>query len=66
MTRLTAYKRELEKMKLTQLDVYRMKSNDIIRVKTAKGEVKLIELPRHREEMTVEEFREYVKQRLES
>lgn len=64
MTRLIAYKRELEKMKVIQLDVYRLKSKDIIRIKTVQGKVKLIELPRHREEMTLEEFLEFVKQQL--
>lgn len=57
---LSKYKIELEKLGLTQLDVYRYSGYDEIRVKTADGEVVLIKLPSHREAMSLEEFKEHV------
>lgn len=57
---LSKYKIELEKLGLTQLDVYRYPSYDEIRVKTTDGDVVLIKLPSHREAMSLEEFKEYV------
>jgi len=60
---LSKYKVELERMGLTQLDVYRYPSHDEIRVKTPEGVV-LIKLPSHREAMSLEEFRDYVAKEL--
>ncbi|MEM1624823.1 MAG: hypothetical protein QXR33_06805 [Candidatus Nezhaarchaeales archaeon] len=57
---LSKYKIELEKLELTQLDVYRYPDHDEMRVKTVDGEVMLIKLPSHREAMSLEEFKEYV------
>ncbi|MEM0083484.1 MAG: hypothetical protein QW102_03090 [Candidatus Nezhaarchaeales archaeon] len=57
---LSKYKIELEKLGLTQLDVYRYPGYDEVRVKTADGEVMLIKLPSHREAMSLEDFKEYV------
>lgn len=57
---LSKYKVELEKLGLTQLDVYRYPSHDELRVKTADGDVVLIKLPSHREAMSLEEFRQHV------
>jgi len=61
---LSKYKAELERMGLTQLDVYRYPSHDEIRVKTLEGDVVLIKLPSHREAMSLEEFRDYVAKEL--
>jgi len=61
---LTKYKVELERMGLTQLDVYRYPDRDEIRVKTSEGDVVLIKLPGHRESMSVEEFKDYVAKEL--
>lgn len=57
---LSKYKVELEKLGMTQLDVYRYPSHDELRVKTADGDVVLIKLPSHREAMSLEEFKEHV------
>ncbi len=59
-----AYREALERLKLRQLDVYRFKDHDEIRVVTPQGKVVLIKLPKHREEMSVEEFVEFVKKQL--
>ena len=65
MTRqLTKYKLALEKMGLKQLDVYRFKDKDVLRVLTPEGRVIMIELPRRREEMNLDEFIDYVKKHL--
>jgi hypothetical protein len=61
----TAYRRALEKLKLRQLDVYRYKDHDELRVQTPDGKVVLVKLPRHREEMSVEEFIDYVRKAIE-
>lgn len=57
---LSKYKIELERLGLTQLDVYRYPGHDELRIKTADGDVILIKLPSHREAMSLEEFREHV------
>ena len=59
--RYTAYRKALERLKLRQLDVFRYKDHDEIRVLTPDNKVVLIKLPKHREEMTVNEFIEHVK-----
>jgi hypothetical protein len=61
---LSKYKVELERMGLTQLDVYRYPDHDEIRVKTPEGNVVLIKLPSHREAMSVEEFKDYLAKEL--
>jgi len=61
---LSKYKAELERMGLTQLDVYRYPDHDEIRVKTLEGDVVLIKLPSHREAMSLEEFKDYITKEL--
>jgi hypothetical protein len=61
---LSKYKVELERMGLTQLDVYRYPDHDEIRVKTPEGNVVLIKLPSHREAMSIEEFKDYLAKEL--
>jgi len=61
---LTKYKLALEKLGLKQLDVYRFKDKDIIRALTPNREVVVIELPRKREEMSIDEFIDHVKKHL--
>ena len=56
----TKYRRVLEEIKLKQLDVYRFKDRDVLRVMLPDGSVKLVELPRKREEMTLEEFKKHI------
>jgi len=56
----TKYKRVLEELKLKQLDVYRVKDRDILRIMLPNGSVRLVELPRRREEMTVDEFKKHI------
>ncbi len=56
----TKYRRVLEELKLKQLDVYRFKDRDVLRVMLPDGSVKLVELPRKREEMTLEEFKKHI------
>ena len=60
----TAYKRALEKLGLKQLDVYRFKDHDEIRVLTRDGKVVLIKLPKKRDEMSVDEFIDHVRKQL--
>ncbi len=56
----------LAKLKLRQLDVYRYKDRDVLRVMTSSGKVLLIQLNRHREEYTSpEDFEKAVKEAIE-
>ncbi len=57
--RFTPYRRVLEELKLRQIDVYRFRDHDEIRVLSGSNVV-LIKLPKHREEMTLDEFRSAV------
>ncbi len=61
-----AYREALAKLKLRQLDVYRFKDHDEIRVQAPDGRVLLIKLPKHREEMSIDEFVNHVKRALEA
>jgi hypothetical protein len=62
--RYTPYRRVLEELKLRQLDIYRYKDHEVLRVMTPDRRVVLIRLPRRRDEMTPEEFRKYVEEGL--
>lgn len=65
MARYMAYKRVLEKLGLKQLDVYRYKDKDVIRaLKIQDGSILIIDLPRHREEMSIEEFTNYIRSKI--
>ncbi len=65
MSRYTVYKRVFEKLGLRQLDVYRYKDRDVIRaLKIQDGSILMIDLPRHREEMNIEEFTNYIRSRV--
>jgi len=67
MTNFKKYKEALEKLGLKQLDVYRLKNKDIVRVlRLSDNKVLLIELPKHREEMSVEEFINIVRSKIET
>lgn len=67
MARFTKYRTALEKVGLKQLDVYRYRDRDVVRVmRIFDQRVFVIELPRHREEMSVEEFVEFVRSRIAS
>ncbi len=54
------YLEVLEKLRVRQLDVYRYKDKDVLRL-LVKGKVVLVELPRHREELSVEEFEKIIR-----
>ncbi len=67
MPRLSDYKEALEKLGLKQLDVYRYKDRDVLRVlRLADQRVFVVELPKHREELSLEEFINYVRNKLSS
>ncbi|MDK2384748.1 MAG: hypothetical protein QI199_08115, partial [Candidatus Korarchaeota archaeon] len=50
------YREALEKLGLRQLDVYRYKDHEVLRVRDPSGRVLLIRIPRLRDEMKPEEF----------
>ena len=55
------YVKVLEQLGLEQLDVYRFKDHDEIRVRDKRtNKVHLIKLPKKREEMELDEFKEFV------
>lgn len=54
------YRRVLEELGLKQLDVYRLKDKEVLRILMPDGRVKMLELPRRRESMNVDEFKEYI------
>ena len=58
------YRVALEKLKVKQLDVYRFKDHDELRLLTPDRRVVIVKLPKHREDMSAEEFIEYVKKAL--
>uniref|UniRef100_A0A7C5XK32 Uncharacterized protein n=1 Tax=Ignisphaera aggregans TaxID=334771 RepID=A0A7C5XK32_9CREN len=62
MSRYTMYRKALEKLGLKQLDVYRYKDKDVIRtLRVQDGRIFMVELPKHREEMNIEEFINYIR-----
>ena len=62
MTNYKKYKEALEKLGLRQLDVYRYKDKDVLRVQRIQdGKVLLVELPRRRDEISLDEYINYVK-----
>ncbi len=59
--RYTAYKKILEKHGLRQLDVYRYKTYEELRVMRLRDrEVFIVKLPKRRDEMSLEEFEDIV------
>lgn len=65
MVNYKKYKEALERMGLKQLDVYRYKDKDVVRaIRTQDSKVFLIELPKHREEMSMEEFASFIKTKI--
>ena len=64
-SKYTKYKAALGRLGFKQLDVYRMKSKEIIRLqRIANGKIYVVELPRHRDELTVDEFIKLIKEAL--
>jgi len=62
MSRYTMYRKALEKLGLKQLDVYRYKDKDVIRtLRVQDGRIFIVELPKHREEINIEEFINYIR-----
>jgi hypothetical protein len=65
MANYKKYKEVLEKLGLRQLDVYRYKERDVVRaMRVQDSKILLIELPKHREEMSLEEFTNLIKARI--
>ncbi len=62
--RFRKYLEVLEKLHVRQLDVYRYKDKDVLRL-LYRGKVVLVELPRHREEMEPSEFEKIVASAIE-
>jgi len=61
----TKYKVIVERMGFRQLDVYRYRDKDVVRIqRVADGKVFVVELPRHREEMSLEEYERVIKSSL--
>ena len=61
----TKYKSVIERMGFRQLDVYRYRDKDVLRIqRIADGRVFVIELPKRRDEMSLEEFERVVKSAL--
>lgn len=58
------YRKVLEQLKLRQLDIYRYKDHEVLRLRTQGNDVVLVKLPRRRDEMTPEEFRKYIEEAL--
>ncbi|AEM39378.1 hypothetical protein Pyrfu_1521 [Pyrolobus fumarii 1A] len=54
------YLEVLEKLRVKQLDVYRYKDKDVLRL-FVRGRVVVVELPKHREDMSVEEFEKHIR-----
>jgi len=60
--KLWKYNEALRELGLEQLDVYRYKDHEEIRVKALNtGKVFIIKLPRHRETISLDEFKKIVK-----
>lgn len=67
MVKLWKYSEILRELGLEQLDVYRFKDHDEIRVRDVEsGRVLLIKLPRHRESISPEEFKRIITEKLKS
>lgn len=60
----TLYKLLLERKGIRQLDVYRYKDREVLRLRLPSGEVRLVELPGFRENMKPDEFLAYVLSRV--
>ncbi len=58
----TKYKAVIEKMGFRQLDVYRYPNREVLRIqRLSDGKVFVIELPKRRDEMSLEEFEKVVR-----
>jgi len=61
----TKYKSVIEKMGFRQLDVYQYNNKEVLRIqRISDGKVFVIELPRKRNEMSLEEFEKYIRNAL--
>ncbi|GEM_PF-771421 len=60
----TKYQMALEKLGYRQLDIYRYKDRDVLRIADRSGRIYLVGLPTHRESMEVEDFVNYVKKEI--
>lgn len=60
------YFKVLEKFGLEQLDVYRYKDKDVLRLRDSKGKVYIIELPGFREDLSIDEFKRIIERSIGS
>ncbi len=61
-SKFTKYRDAIEKMGFRQLDVYRYRDKEVLRLlRISDGKVFIVELPRPRDQMSIDEFLEYVK-----
>lgn len=58
------YFKVLEELGLEQLDVYRHKDRDVLRLRDHKGRIILVELPGFREDLSVDELRKIIERSL--
>jgi len=63
-SRYKEYFRLLEKLGLEQLDVYRNKDHDTVRLRTREGKVILVELPGFREDLDLKRLEEILAKRI--
>ena len=60
------YFKVLEGFGLEQLDVYRHKDRDVLRLRDQKGRIILVELPGLREDLSIDELRKIIERSLSS
>ncbi len=61
----TKYKSIVERMGFRQLDVYRYGNREVLRLqRLSDGRVFVVELPRRRDEMSLEEFEKHIRNSL--
>jgi len=60
------YFKVLEEFSLEQLDVYRHKDRDVLRLRDQKGRIILVELPGFREDLSIDELRKIIERSLSS
>ncbi len=58
------YFKVLEEFGLEQLDVYRHKDRDVLRLRDQKGRIILVELPGLREDLSIDELRKIIERSL--
>ncbi len=60
LSRYKEYFKLLEELNLEQLDVYRYKDHDVLRIRDTEGKTFLVELPGFREDVDLKTFKEII------